>query len=105
MTRHARPCMAIACPYAERVSGISGRARRDVSLSGPPGLQFRAIAVITGPDRQARQGTANAVGCNHPPGFKSPILRCCEASPVRPLLERYCSLLVHFPRLDAQRPD
>ncbi len=76
MTGSARPCVAIARPYAERVSGISGQARRNVSFSGPPGLRFRAIAVMAGPDRQARQGTAHAVGSNDPPGFKSPILRC-----------------------------
>ena len=40
MTGPARPCVAIAWPYAERVSGISGRARRNAGLSGRPGLRF-----------------------------------------------------------------
>ncbi len=75
MTRPARPCVSIACPYAENVSGISGQARRNAGLSGPPGLRFRAIAVKAEPDRQARSRTANAVGLYGPPGFKSPILR------------------------------
>jgi hypothetical protein len=79
ITGSARPCVSIACPYAEPVYGISGRARRNASLSGPPGLRFHAIAVMTGQVRQAWHGTANAVGCNHPPGFKSPILRSSQA--------------------------
>jgi hypothetical protein len=75
MTGPARPCVAIACPYAQRVSGIFCRARRDALLSGLPGLPFRTIAVMAGPDPHARHGAANAVGLHGPPGFKSPILR------------------------------
>ena len=80
MTGPARPCVSIACPYAQRVSGISGQARRNASLSGQPGLRFRAIAVEAEPARQARNSTANAVGWQHPPGFKSPILRHLSSS-------------------------
>jgi hypothetical protein len=65
-------CVAIARPYAPR---IGGRARHDARLSGTADLPSRTIAVIPGPSRHERKGTANAVGCNHPPGFKSPILR------------------------------
>jgi hypothetical protein len=75
MTSVARPCVAIARPYAERVSGISLGFRHDAALSGTPGLRFRTIANMSAPSRQDGKGTANAVGCNHPPGFKSPILR------------------------------
>jgi hypothetical protein len=38
---------------------------------------------MAGPDRQARHGTAHAVGWQHPPGFKSPILRHLSSSNVR----------------------
>jgi hypothetical protein len=65
-------CVAIARPNAPH---IPGRPRHDAPLSGTPGLHFRTIAAMTGPARHGRQYTANAVGCNHPPGFKSPILR------------------------------
>ena len=66
-------CVAIARPYAPR---ICGRARHDARVSGTADMQFRTIAVIPGPSRHERKGTANAVGWQHPPGFKSPILRC-----------------------------
>ena len=69
-------CVAIARPYAPR---IPGRARHDARVSGTADLPFRTIAVIPGPSRHERKSTANAVGCNHPPGFKSPILRCDQA--------------------------
>jgi hypothetical protein len=65
-------CVAIARPYAPR---IGGRARHDARVSGTADLQFRTIAVIPGPSRHERKSTANAVGWQHPPGFKSPILR------------------------------
>jgi len=66
-------CVAIARPYAPR---IGGRARHDARVSGTADLPFRTIAVIPGPSRHERKSTANAVGWQHPPGFKSPILRC-----------------------------
>ena len=66
-------CVAIARPYAPQ---IPGRARHDARVSGTAGLRVRTIAVIPGPSRHERKGTANAVGWQHPPGFKSPILRC-----------------------------
>jgi hypothetical protein len=91
-------------PDALRIRCILDMIPDDERLSGKPGLRFHAVADLIPCERQARQDTVNAVGCKHPPGFKSPILRC-EVSPVRPSLGRYCSLLVHFPRLDAQRPD
>jgi hypothetical protein len=65
--------VAIARPYA---LGIPGRARHDARVSGTADLPFRTIAVIPGPSRHERKSTANAVGRQHPPGFKSPILRC-----------------------------
>jgi hypothetical protein len=69
-------CVAIARPYA---LGIPGRAWHDARVCGTAGLQFRTIAVIPGPSRHERKSTANAVGWQHPPGFKSPILRCDQA--------------------------
>ena len=65
-------CVAIARPYAPR---IPGRARHDARVSGTADLPFRTIAVIPGPSRHERKSTANAVGWQRPPGFKSPILR------------------------------
>ena len=65
-------CVAIARPYA---LGILGTTRHDARGSGTAGLRFRTIAVIPGPSRHERKSTANAVGRQHPPGFKSPILR------------------------------
>ena len=65
-------CVAIARPYAPR---IGGRARHDTRVSGTADLQFRTIAVIPGPSRHDGKSTANAVGWQHPPRFKSPILR------------------------------
>jgi hypothetical protein len=72
MTGISAVCVAIARPYA---LGIPGRARHDSRLSGTADLPFRTIAVIPGPARHKRKSTANAVGWQHPPGFKSPILR------------------------------
>ena len=72
MTGICAGCVAIARPYAPR---IPGRARHDARVSGTADLQFRTIAVIPGPSRHERKSTANAVGWQHPPGFKSPILR------------------------------
>jgi hypothetical protein len=72
MTGILAVCVAIARPYA---LGIPGRARHDARVSGTADLQFRTIAVIPGPSRHERKSTANAVGWQHPPGFKSPILR------------------------------
>ena len=69
-------CVAIARPYAPR---IPGRARHDARVSGTADRQSRTIAVIPGPARHERKSTANAVGWQHPPGFKSPILRCDQA--------------------------
>jgi hypothetical protein len=65
-------CVAIACPYAP---WLSRQARYDAIVSGTPGLRFRTIADMTAPVWHGWKDTANAVGCNHPPGFKSPILR------------------------------
>ena len=76
MTAAWRACVAIACPNAPR---ISRQARRNGRLSGTPGLRFRTIADMTARTRHAGKDTANAVGCNHPPGFKSPILRISQA--------------------------
>jgi len=72
MTGISAGCVAIARPYAPR---IPGRARHDARVSGTADLQSRTIAVIPGPSRHERKSTANAVGWQHPPGFKSPILR------------------------------
>ena len=72
MTAICAVCVAIARPYA---LGIPGRARHDARVSGTADMQFRTIAVIPGPSRHERKSTANAVGWQHPPGFKSSILR------------------------------
>ena len=72
MTGICAGCVASARPYAPR---IGGRARHDARVCGTAGLPFRTIAVIPGPSRHERKSTANAVGWQHPPGFKSPILR------------------------------
>ena len=73
MTGICAVCVAIARPYAPR---IGGQTRHDARVSGTAGLQSRTIAVIPGPSRHDGKSTANAVGWQHPPGFKSPILRC-----------------------------
>jgi hypothetical protein len=73
MTGISAVCVAIARPYAPR---IGGRVRHDARLSGTADLPFRTIAVLPGPPRHDGKSTANAVGWQHPPGFKSPILRC-----------------------------
>jgi hypothetical protein len=61
ITKTTCPCVAIARPYAQNVSGISCRARRNAGFSGRTGLRFCAVAVMAGRARQARHGTANAV--------------------------------------------
>ena len=72
MTGICAVCVAIARPYA---LGIPGRARHDARVSGTADMQFRTIAVLPGPSRHGGKSTANAVGRQRPPGFKSPILR------------------------------
>jgi len=54
-----------------------GTTRQIAGVSGTAGLRFRAFAGISRPERHRCKGTANAVGWQHPPGFKSPIL-CCD---------------------------
>ena len=71
-----RVCVAIARPYVPRTSR---QARPNASLSGTSGLRFRTIADMLTPSRHAGKDTANAVGWQHPPGFKSPILRSSQA--------------------------
>src|SRR6516225_5352568 len=56
-----------------------GTTRPIAEVSGTGGLRFRAVAVISRPERYGYRGTANAVGWQRPPGFKSPILRCDQA--------------------------
>jgi hypothetical protein len=75
MTPILRGCVAIACPYARR---ISCSVPSNTQLSGTLDLQFRTIGVMLGLSRHAVQSTANAVGSNGPPGFKSPILRSVQ---------------------------
>ena len=72
MTGSSLACVAIARPYAPRIPGL---VPDDAELSGMPDLHFRTIADMTSPAPHGWNDTANAVGCNHPPGFKSPILR------------------------------
>ena len=68
------------CAHTARTNALrfSGQARHDAVLSGTPGLHFRTIADVIKLTCHDGQGTANAVGCNHPPGFKSPILRSSQ---------------------------
>ena len=68
----SRSCVAIARPYAPRISGV---APDSALLSGTPGLRFRAIADMLTPARHAGKDTANAVRVHALPGFKSPSLR------------------------------
>jgi hypothetical protein len=68
-------CAHIARTDAARIRGIRGFVPDDARVSGRSDLRFRTVADLIACERQARQDTANAVGCNHPPGFKSPILR------------------------------
>ena len=42
------------------------------------GLRFHTIADMMPLSWHDGKSTANAVGCNHPPGFKSPILRSSQ---------------------------
>ena len=76
VTRSQPCCVAIACPNAPRISGPTWH---DGLRSVMPGLPFRHFADVSVPARHGGKDTANAVGCNHPPGFKSPILRSSQA--------------------------
>jgi len=76
MTAAWRACVAIACPNAPRIPGM---VPDDALVSGMPGLRFRTIADMTAPAGHGWKDTANAVGWQHPPGFKSPILRSSRA--------------------------
>ena len=75
MTRSPLRCAHIARTNAPRVPGTVLDNER---VSGTPGLRFRTIADMTAPAWHGWKDTANAVGCNHPPGFKSPILRSSQ---------------------------
>ena len=79
MTWSPPQCAHIARTDAPPIRGILDFVRDDAGIPGTPDLRFRALADTTPCERQARQDTANAVGCNHPPGFKSPILRSSQA--------------------------
>ena len=72
----SRSCVAIARPYAPRISGV---VPDSALLSGTPGLRFRAIADMLTPARHAGKDTANAVRVYALPGFKSPSLRSSQA--------------------------
>ena len=58
-------------------------------LTAPRGLGLGIVAALAdvfgadGRDRWFAIRTANAVGCNHPPGFKSPILRLLSSGYTR----------------------
>jgi len=65
------PCVHTARTAMLRVSGRSGR----FASFRRAGLRFRTIADMMPLSWYNGKSTANAVGCNHPPGFKSPILR------------------------------
>ena len=79
-----------ACRLAGRTHGARTRHARTpgenparpgrlLRIAGIDGLRFRAFAAISRPERYGYRGTANAVGWQHPPGFKSPILRSSQA--------------------------
>ena len=72
MTGASHGCAHIARTNALRIPGL---VPDDARVSGTPGLRFRTIADMMAPARHAGNDTANAVGSNGPPGFKSPILR------------------------------
>jgi len=72
---HLACCAHIARTDGARVRGVRGPVPAGARVSSMPGLRFRAIADMTPLAWQVGQGTANAVGWRHPPGFKSPILR------------------------------
>ena len=76
MTRSLLRCAHTACTNAPRIPGMVLDNER---VSGTPGLRFRTIADMTALAWHGWKDTANAVGCNHPPGFKSPILRSSQA--------------------------
>ena len=81
MTGSPVRCAHIARTNALRVSGILGLVLDSERVPGTPGLRFRTIADVITLPRHGCNDTANAVGCNHPPGFKSPILRSSQALP------------------------
>ena len=59
-------------PHVSGAPGLFASFRR-------AGLRFRTIADMMPLSWHDGKSTANAVGCNHPPGFKSPILRSSQA--------------------------
>ena len=69
------------CVHTARTAmpGDSGRSGRFASFRRA-GLRFRTIADMMPLSWYNGKSTANAVGCNHPPGFKSPILRFLSSS-------------------------
>jgi hypothetical protein len=77
-------CAHNARTNTPRVPGIRVRFSGDARLPGTPGLRFRTIADVTPPTQHDGKYTANAVGWQHPPGFKSPILRHLSSSYARP---------------------
>ena len=76
MTESRTHCAHIARTYAPHIPGLG---LNDARVPGTPGLRFRTIADMTEPAWHDAKGTANAVGSNGPPGFKSPILRSSPA--------------------------
>ena len=68
-------CAHIARTDAPPIRGVLDLVPDGAGIPGRPDLRFRALADVMPGMRQVRQDTANAVGCNHPPGFRSPILR------------------------------
>jgi hypothetical protein len=69
----------IARTDASPIRGVLDLVPDDAAIPGMSDLRFHALADVIPGMRQVRQDTANAVGCNHPPGFKSPILRSSQA--------------------------
>ena len=55
---------------------------RPTCRSLPPSLDLR-VHIRTDPAEHDCHRSANAVGCNHPPGFKSPILRFLSSAYTR----------------------
>jgi hypothetical protein len=68
----------IARTDAPPIRGVLDLVPDDAAIPGMSDLRFHALADVIPGMRQVRQDTANAVGCNHPPGFKSPILRSSQ---------------------------
>ena len=85
MTGTLSRCVAIARPNAPLIPGTTPT---ETHVPGTPGLRFRTIAGMIAPTRHDGKDTANAVGWQHPPGFKSPILRSSRAPPRRRATER-----------------